>query len=237
MNYTIDTVDDCIFDYLVSNVNVSKSLDEIYCDITKDVGHRCSDLPATDYLNLNNVIHNENQTKFLIACYTLDFHFKNIYKVYKNGTIYLIYGQDLSPIHEDDNIKSTSDNNIIDCLMNPKMYNSLLVHYCIKKSNLILLEYIMKKYSVDTDSYIQLINLSVDYNNKTAIEKIIRIHLENVDDKFMIQQKRINDLVIDNKLYSLKIKNLRLKNCCSMFTIVGVMTFTFFALIMMYLNL
>ena len=44
MDHSIDNLNDCIFDYLLSNIDKPKSFDEIYDAISGTTGHRCSEL-------------------------------------------------------------------------------------------------------------------------------------------------------------------------------------------------
>ncbi len=87
MDHTIDQLDDCVYDYLVSKINDPKSLVEIYNDITQNQGHRCTKLNDPKMRGIY-------KKKFVATCYTLNIHYENIYKIYKNNKLYLIFSRE-----------------------------------------------------------------------------------------------------------------------------------------------
>ena len=84
MDHPLNQLEDCIFDYLASHANKLVPIEDIYFDITRTEGHRCSQL----------VSRHDAKEYFISKCYTLDRNYKNIRKLFKGTHLYLVFDQD-----------------------------------------------------------------------------------------------------------------------------------------------
>jgi hypothetical protein len=86
MDHTKDNLAECVFDYLASNPDRYIHYRQIFEDITRDTGHRCSEL--TDSL--------ADRRYFMTICYSLNHQYKNIRKLCHNRDrdLYLAFERD-----------------------------------------------------------------------------------------------------------------------------------------------
>lgn len=97
MNYSIDELDQCIFNYLVCHQNIPKSMGTIYNDITSGSGHRCDEL--------NNNHREKYKYRFMTAFHSVPNNFENVKKTYSNRIPYLTFNCD--------DLSSDSDNETV----------------------------------------------------------------------------------------------------------------------------
>ena len=86
MDHSIEDLDECVFDYLVSNKDEIVSIYKIYHDITGKTGHRCTALNDPKNRSIYKI-------KFRTICYTLDNYYDNIYKYFNGEKLYLVYSE------------------------------------------------------------------------------------------------------------------------------------------------
>jgi hypothetical protein len=221
MDYSIDRLDECVFDYLVANMDAPKSLYEIYDAITSETGLRCPEL----YGNLLTIPTCE-QLRFFTVCYTLDTNYKYIYKFIKNNTVYLMYSCDFSDDKNYDyNIAPaptifqlntfycggfTNNEGWMAYIMNimnngpPIMYNGSLMEHCIKTNNLDLLDKLTEKYGVyNSDDYCKMLKLALHKSDYPMTNKIINLQLKfNYVDRPEFDEFEKKVLVMYNSLHS-----------------------------------
>lgn len=78
MEYKIEELEDCLFNYLAEHADEAKSPFQLYSGIIKDTGHRCPDLKNPTQKILE---------KYLECYYSLKDEYDNIYLV-ENGKVY-----------------------------------------------------------------------------------------------------------------------------------------------------
>lgn len=165
MNHQLVKLDECIFDYLACNADKPISLPEIFTDIRKEVGHRCSDLKSS---------FNHRQY-FLSTCYSLDRQYTNIKKIFWNRKLYLMFQKD------------RSDTNFEESLYNNQLYEHKywkddytvlnLINYMCDRST--FNDFEDSYFSRIFDGYETLLHLLVTYNKYNELENLLQFH--NVD--------------------------------------------------------
>ena len=190
MDYPIERLDECIFDYLEENETMAQNLQQIYGGITSDYGIRCSQLTTgTNKIEINN-----NNCRFFTICYTLDTNFKNINKIFRNNTVYLLYDRELLPLDiyiyqpldkTGDKIvfpQCSNDEELLTYIMNlidsisPVMYNGSLMEFCINTNDINLLDELIDKYvTFDADECRRILKLALHKSDISMIDKIINL--------------------------------------------------------------
>lgn len=226
MDHSIDELDSCIFDYLVSKTNESKSVYQIFNDITSDTGHRCSEL--------NNYSKREiNKKKFMTTCYTMENIFQNIHKIFKDGSLYLVHSKKskYDIIKEFDNnyenylVKGLPEDQKFDSgqmidyiLENPENYKDIdmlshidyninIPQYIVKYGKLNQLRKLLKYYEVEVNCKgslgKNLLDIAIENNHSEIVKEL----------SDYTYSKQIVELMTDNNnLKSFNTKFLKEKN-------------------------
>lgn len=154
MDYSLENLDECIFDYLVYNKDEPKSFIKIWADIYGENGIRCSEV----YKRGNEI---ESEFKFYNICYTLPSTYKNVYKIYVHDTLYLVYTMktDLEPLKKNLLGNATgfsSDKSLLQKIMQlgcdnkqKYMFRGSLLEHAIKTSDWDLLQSLTKSWALD----------------------------------------------------------------------------------------
>jgi predicted kinase len=211
MNYPIEKLDDCIFDYLVYNKEQIFSIVDIYNSIsnTKNT-HRCSEL-----LELLN--KEKNKKKFMETCYLLDTIYINIHKFCQGNKLYLIYSDSDSEqlsnklILIDDIDMNKKDNEfdlcdvvetVIDNITDVTTHTNILKHDTIKlliiNKKDIILKKILNVFDLDLDKKENgenLMDVAVKYGNKEIVIEFMQ-HKYNILNADNMSLKHINSNII-----------------------------------------
>lgn len=219
MDHTLEELSDCIFDYLSSEPETTKSLHQIYNSITGETGHRCSEL--------NKAAHREiNKRKFMVDCYTIDAKFENIKKTFKNGKLYLTYSDtDIVPI-----IKSEThfmeDEDIVVALNMLEDINNINIDCKFENDDTLLHVLVQYNYSDDLKKLLDRYNFNMNQKNKfgmTALDiarnnkktESLYVLLTHKYERMILDLKHINkELVNANTNKQRKINYMINKNWC-----------------------
>ncbi len=213
MDHDIANLDDCIFDYLVSNCDEPKSFDEIYDSISKSSGHRCSELNKYD-------AKKKYGNYFLSTCYGMSDNYKNVHKTFKRNVGYLMYSDNKSfdnidiksnniPTNTFNMFDGNKSNEIIKCYMDStKNYNyetyvnedETMTEFIIKQGNLDLIKQLVNKgvINLNTDREL-LINLAIKHKKYSMINNIFNLVLEENNKRLGLSKynNTKNSFVID----------------------------------------
>jgi hypothetical protein len=231
MDHAIENVDECIFDYLVSNADEFKSIPTIFSNIIKETGHRCITL-KNEFLKYKN--------KFIATCYLLNNSYNNIHKIFINDRLYLMYSNKHIDSY-DDYTQNITDDYIFDAdfsyldkdglayyisynyhdLTNFNPCNYLddidsIMHFIVKRDNHELVKKTLDRFECDKIEYnidnknkdgLTLMNIAETNGNFVMYKKLLDIKYE----KYI---KDLNENIVDlnKRLKMLKMKNIKLKN-------------------------
>lgn len=211
MEYPINKLDECIFDYLVQNMDNPKNLYQIYDDITHNTGHRCPELNKND------------NDRFLSICYTLSHNYENIFKIFKNDVVYLIYSNIFNPntMHLNDEIviyygpqfehslgKYNNNEEFLEYILsltsneNDVAYDGSLLLYSIKTLNNELLCKLLSKFTKITDSDAQYLIKKALYNPDCTI-------ISTLSNNFKITKRELDKTLFlkrDKKIFDIALK-------------------------------
>ena len=234
MDHSITELDACVFDYLTSHADQPKTFTQIYNDISGPNGHRCSALnsaaPAARELY---------KKRFLTTCYTLDNTFKNVHKVFKNSTPYLIYSNksradvmrdfgDLDIVNTNLSSEDYDNNdleNIIEYLLdNKESYNDFnftapvsanenMLQFLVRTNKLDKIRKILDNYDIDVAR--SLIDMATDNNNGAMVRELsIRYYDKQITElnTAASNSRKLNTkLSNQNKILNLQYKSLQNK--------------------------
>jgi|AntRauTorckE6833_2_1112554.scaffolds.fasta_scaffold12793_2 hypothetical protein len=232
MDHSIENLDDCVFDYLVSNKDEIASIYKIYHDITGETGHRCTSLNDPK----NRDVY---KRRFRTICYTLDNSYDNIYKYFNGDKLYLVYSErdfrDTIRKYTDEydhlslNDYSPSFNNITDVIEdlidNDKFEfdlennfddNETIVHILVRNDRGDLLRKLLQSFDLHFDKKNKFgetpLDIATKCNNCEMVKMILeygyseKIHDLNQKNKTL--RKTNTQLFNENNKYNNKINNL-----------------------------
>lgn len=222
MDHPISQLNDCIFDYLTSYPDMAKSFTQIYNDITGSTGHRCSELNDPSFRALR-------KNRFITTCYTLDNEYKNIHKIFKSGTPYLVFSsKPKADVAMQFNLQDLTDSDVmpsscpvdydgmIDYLLentdqfddfdfnNAQMTETeTLLQYIIKTNKLEQFRKIMSLYDID---------LKQQINGKSLIDFVLECGNVSLLKELLEHQHNKNVTELSTSLSNVKKLNTRLSN-------------------------
>ena len=226
MDHPISKLDECVFDYLVSNKDKPRSLVKIFKDITKDTGHRCSTLG-------NNKDNESYKKKFISICYTLHKHYKNIKRRFQDDRLYLWYSTELSDIYKYDLDNDFSDDDELDNMPKDSSIDYILenhndykyfplderydnydnaIHILVRNGNSGTLKKLLDQFNIDLEARNSLgktaMDIAVEKNNLDMITMLLDYKYKDKDfsfrEKFNNKNKTVTNtnkiLVKENKI-------------------------------------
>jgi hypothetical protein len=221
MDYAVDKLDECIFDYLTFHMDTPKHLNEIFNDIKSESGYRCSELKENELLG---------QFKCFNVCYTLDSNYKNIFKIFDHNTLYLVYtvNSDLQMIKDKllyirnphNHIECHNDASLVSYIikfgqeLQPNVnyvFTGSIIEYYVKTKNDNLLQKLMDLWVLNINDQMKILKLVLHNSGNSTINLILDTYSPNVNElenyefnKFEIQFVKL--------MYELQISNNKIKD-------------------------
>lgn len=214
MEYTIDTLDTCIFDYLVLHKNEVKTLDEIFENVN------CKDLPNELDFEKPGI----NSYKFMVTCYTLDGNYKNIIKMYRNDTVYLtfvtdLYNHDTTNGFSKSQFECNDDMEFLNIILHYEYddfeieFNGSLLKYVLNNPN--LFDHIVKNYKISSKEYGNI--LLSEYLTTDTHKMLLRYKKDDIKklvmgDTLISTEKQLSDAKKGLELMTKQRNDFMLKN-------------------------
>jgi len=204
MNHSIDNLDDCIFDYLAARPGVPVHISQIYDDITKDVGHRCSDLNDT-----NN--KDSYRKRFTTVCYIVNSTFPDIHKLFVGDELFLVFSDKPHAdvvrefrLHETPKPSKSNKYTVDSAIDHLLEYNNYyytfdfdmnstfteddpIIHIIVRKDRQETLDMILRYPSINIDSRNKAgksaIDIAHDMGNTKMVEKLVTAKYKNELDR------------------------------------------------------
>lgn len=238
MDYPLNELDSCIFNYLICHADEPRSMVRTYNDLIGEEGHRCCELK-------NPAKREHNKYYFITVFHSIANKFENIQKIYKDNKPYLMFSTSTvlsnksnteSPLTDfssllscdrDVNFRIECFDDFIDYLINNSqkdfnltelLYNGeSVLQYLVKHNDTKKLKYVLSNYDVNIDNnYDMLVKSAIEINNAKILKELLDYKFNkmknDIQSREIILKGETEKLEKDMKEMRLLLNTLKIKN-------------------------